>query len=102
MIYNLVDRTDRDKSRSKELSPLLVLFSFPFSRLPELLVHGSNEAQDLVSPHFFYGAGNKMLRQELPCLAHLREKVFDVGSYSALVLFVGLGKDETKGNAPFA
>ena len=88
------DHTDRDLSWSKGLSPL--------PGLSEFLIHRSNEGQDLVSPHFFYGAGNKMLWQKLPGLAHLREKVFDIGSDDTLVLLVGLGEDETKGDAPLA
>ena len=43
-----------------------------------------------------------MLWQKLPGLAHLREKVFDIGADDTLILLVRLGEDETKGDAPLA
>ena len=95
------DRTDRDPSWSKELSPLLFLV-FTCCGLPKFLVHAIDEAEDLISSHFFNGARNKMLRQELPGLAHFCEEGFDIGGNDALSFFVGFGEDEAEGDLPFS
>ena len=58
--------------------------------------------EDLVAAHFFYGAGDEMPGQELPCLPHFREKGFYIRADGALVLFVGLGEDQGKRDLPFS
>ena len=65
-------------------------------------IHLLNEVQDLIPPQSFYGAGHKMLRQELPGLAHLIQKVLDVLRDGTLIFLIGLGEDEAEGDFPFA
>ncbi len=54
----------------------------------------------ILSPFFFTALVTKCCGRNCCGLAHLREKVFDIGADDTLVLFVGLGEDKTKGDAP--
>lgn len=72
------------------------------SPLFKLLVHFCDQAQDLLSPHFFYGAGDEMLWQELPGFPHLLQERLYVCADDALTFLIGFCKDEGEGDLPFS
>src|SRR5215475_3171220 len=72
------------------------------SPLFKLLVPVRDQAQDLLSSRFFYGAGDKILRQELPGFPHFFEERLHVRADRALAFLVGFRKNEREGHLPFA